>query len=150
MNMDKHETNDLIRRSIDAINNGDRLAFEGVFARECVVHDPSSPEDIRGIDGLQQFLDGYRAGFPDMHFELEGDVVVDGELCAHRWVCTGTHKAEFMGIAPTNQRITVRGMQIDQLRGGKVVETWQSWDTLGFLEQLGGVPALEQMHHAMH
>lgn len=147
--MNKIETKDLIRRSIDALNNGDIKALENVFAKDYVLRDPSRPEDVVGVTGLQQFLDNYRNAFPDMHFELEGDVVVDGELCAHRWVVNATHKATFQGIAPTNKRVTVRGMEIDRIRDGKVVETWQNWDTLGFLEQLGGVPALEQMH-AMH
>ena len=47
-----------------------------------------------------------------------------------------------MGIAPTNKRATVTGVDIDRYQGGKVVEAWASYDMLGLLQQLGVVPSL--------
>ncbi|MDH6289297.1 hypothetical protein ACNJ7E_33390 [Rhodococcus sp. NM-2] len=34
-----------------------------------------------------------------------------------------------------------RKNEIHRLADGKIAEAWQVWDTLGFLQQLGAVPA---------
>ena len=36
------------------------------------------------------------------------------------------------------------GMTIDRVVDGRIVETWNSWDTFGLLQQLGAIPALAQ------
>jgi hypothetical protein len=33
------------------------------------------------------------------------------------------------------------GIWIHRLGGGKIVESWNVWDTLGMLQQLGVIPA---------
>jgi len=35
-------------------------------------------------------------------------------------------------------------MTIDQIVGGKIVETWRLFDQLGMMQQLGVIPAPEQ------
>ena len=47
-----------------------------------------------------------------------------------------------MGIAPTGKETTVTGVTIDKIKDGKIVESWNNWDTLGLMQQLGVVPAL--------
>ena len=34
------------------------------------------------------------------------------------------------------------GITIDRIVGGRIVESWTNWDTLGLMQQLGVVPAL--------
>jgi predicted ester cyclase len=36
------------------------------------------------------------------------------------------------------------GTQTDYISGGKIVESWSNWDTLGMLRQIGAVPAPER------
>jgi hypothetical protein len=38
--------------------------------------------------------------------------------------------------------VTVTGITISRVLGGKVVEEWTNWDTLGMLQQLGAVPSM--------
>jgi predicted ester cyclase len=47
-----------------------------------------------------------------------------------------------MGIAPTGKHSTVTGITIDRYEGGKAVESWTNYDTLGMFQQLGVVPML--------
>jgi hypothetical protein len=54
----------------------------------------------------------------------------------------GTHQGEFRGIAPTGKRITVTGIGIFRFSDeGKVVESWDNFDQLGMMRQLGPSPA---------
>jgi predicted ester cyclase len=42
-----------------------------------------------------------------------------------------------MGISATGKRIQVRGIDIDRLEDGKIVEHWSEASMLGVAEQLG-------------
>jgi predicted ester cyclase len=74
-----------------------------------------------------------------VHFTID-DMVVEGDKAAMRYTMTGTHKGEFTGIPPTNRKLTMWGINIARIAGGKIVEAWERMDTLGFMQQLGVVP----------
>ena len=57
------------------------------------------------------------------------------------WTGTGTHQGDLLGMAPTQKPATVIGIWIHRLAGGTIVESWNVWDTLGMLQQLGVIPA---------
>jgi len=57
-----------------------------------------------------------------------------------RWSCRGTHKGDLGGIAPTGKQITISGVSIARVAGGKMAEGWINWDALGLMQQLGVVP----------
>ena len=46
-----------------------------------------------------------------------------------------------MGIPPTGKHVTITGIVISRFAGGKWVEDWSNWDTLGMMQQLGVVPS---------
>lgn len=79
------------------------------------------------------------APFADIHSTIE-DMVAEGDKVAVRWTYRGTHKGEFMGIAPTGKQVTMTGISIIRIVGGKIVEEWGEMDMLGMMQQLGAVP----------
>jgi len=76
--------------------------------------------------------------FPDWQAEID-DLVIDAATgkVAVRWTATGTHRAEFMGVAPTGKQITFCGIEIVRVEGGQIVARWGEWDGIALLEQLG-------------
>jgi predicted ester cyclase len=48
---------------------------------------------------------------------------------------------EFLGLPPTGKSYTIQGVDIHQLRDGRMAEHWDVVDMYGFLIQLGVVPA---------
>jgi predicted ester cyclase len=82
----------------------------------------------------------YLEAFPDTHFTVDAQLA-DGDYVITRWTATGTQEGELMGLAPSHKRVTVTGITIDRFEGGKVVESWSNWDTMGMMQQLGAVPA---------
>ena len=64
-----------------------------------------------------------------------------GDRVVVRWTGTGTHLGELNGVPATGNRIRVDGITIHRMSGRKIAETWEVWDTLGFLQQVGVVPA---------
>jgi steroid delta-isomerase-like uncharacterized protein len=76
------------------------------------------------------------AGFPDLRFVVE-EIISENEKIVAAWTFTGTHRGEFLGIAPTNKRVSVAGITIHQIASGKILDSHAAWDALGLLRQLG-------------
>ena len=74
--------------------------------------------------------------FPDIRM-AEADSIREGNWAAFRWLMSGTHKGEFLGVAPTGERIEAMGMDIVRVVEGKIVEHWGEFDVVGMLRQLG-------------
>ena len=90
-------------------------------------------------EGYKQFFAMARSAFPDFHSTLE-DMIAEGDKVVQRFTVRGTHKGEWMGIAPTGKQIEVGGIAIHRLADGKIVEDWASMDMLGMMQQLGVAP----------
>ncbi len=104
-----------------------------------VVYRAPGVGELRG-DSHRQMLISLFAGFPDAHWTVEDQIAEDDRVVT-RWSFLGTHQGEFAGIAATGRQVTITGVTIDRLVGGKIVEEWEEWDTLGVMRQLGVVPA---------
>ncbi len=86
-----------------------------------VVFHSGMGRDMRGLKDFKQSFSAHYDAFPDIHWTLD-DMVAEGDKVAVRWTFTGTHKVEFMGIPPTNKKVTFWAIEIDRFVGGKFVE----------------------------
>jgi steroid delta-isomerase-like uncharacterized protein len=129
----------VVRRFYEEMNNGrkNELAPE-LFTADHKFHDPQVPTSD-GPQGVADAVSVYQTGV-DGHWEIE-DIFSAGDRVAVRWTGSGTHVGEVNGIPPTGKSIRVDAVTIHRIDGGKIAETWEVWDTLGFLQQLGVVPA---------
>jgi len=117
-------------------------AIDELYAPDFVEHS-STGEETLGLKDYKQSISELYNAFPDIQFTFD-DVVVEGDKVAVRYTWTGTHKGELMGIPPTNRKVTVWGISIDRIAGGKFVEEWNRYNTLGLMRQLGAVPTSEK------
>ncbi|HEY1469197.1 MAG TPA: ester cyclase [Candidatus Acidoferrum sp.] len=76
------------------------------------------------------------AGFPDLRFVVE-EMVCENDRVVAVWTFSGTQRGEFLGIAPTNKKVSVPGITIHQIASGKILDSNAAWDSLGLLRQLG-------------
>jgi predicted ester cyclase len=90
---------------------------------------------------VQMMLSANFAAFPDMQATIE-DQIAEGDMVVTRWTARGTHQGELMGIPPSGIAVAVTAIVIDRIVGGKIAETWTSYDALGLLQQIGAVPAM--------
>ncbi len=68
-------------------------------------------------------------------------MIAEGDKVVVRGTWSGTHKGEFMGIAPTGKSVSFGVIDIVRIAGGKVVEHWGQMDNLRMMQQLGVIPA---------
>jgi steroid delta-isomerase-like uncharacterized protein len=129
----------VVRRFYEEMNNGrkNELAPE-LFTADHRFHDPQVPT-ADGPQGVADAVSVYQEGV-DGHWEI-ADIFSSGDRVAVRWIGSGTHVGEVNGIPATGRAIRVDALTIHRLEGEKIAETWEVWDTLGFLQQLGVVPA---------
>jgi steroid delta-isomerase-like uncharacterized protein len=73
-------------------------------------------------------------------FTLE-HLIAEGDKVAVLWTARGTQVGEFMGLPATGKSYTIQGIDIHQLRDGRMAEHWDVVDMYGFLIQLGALPA---------
>jgi len=131
---------EIIRRVVEGVWRDRNFAVvDELVAQDYVGHDPTQPEPIQGRDGFKQFVGMYQSAFDDATVTID-DQIAEGDQVVTRWTGRGTHTGEFMGIAPTAKEVTVSGMTISRLAGGKIAEEWELIDALGMLVQLGAVP----------
>jgi len=122
----------------EAFNKGKLQVIDELVAKSFVGHDPAVPEPIKGPEGLKAMVGGYRAAFPDLKITVM-DQIEEGPWVATRWRAAGRQDGELWGISPTGKRVTITGIAFERVEKGKLVETWDNWDALGLLRQLGVV-----------
>jgi steroid delta-isomerase-like uncharacterized protein len=131
---------EIVRRVVDGVwRDRDLAVIDQLIAEDYVGHDPTQPEPILGRAGFKQFVGVYQSAFEDATVTID-DQIAEGDQVVTRWTGRGTHTGELMGIAPTGKEVTVSGLTVSRLAGGKIVEEWELMDALGMLVQLGAVP----------
>jgi len=138
--MSEEKNKALVRRLIEAWNTRNWTVFDEVMAPNCIDH--------YALLGQKPGREGYREeqinvtnAFPDIQFTIK-DMIAEGDKVAVHLTFTGTHKREFIGIPPTNKRVTVPEVTIWRIANGKLVEEWGFSDRLGIVGQLGVVPPI--------
>lgn len=123
-------------------NQGREETIDELFAPDCVGHGLSeSDTDTHGPEGFKAFVRNMRGAMPDVHVVIN-DFVANGETAAAvRVTMTGTHAGPGLGVAPTGNAVSIGGLLLIHFRNGKIVEGWHGWDQLGFMRQIGALPA---------
>ena len=128
----------VVRRFYEEMNNDRKLELApDLFTADHKMHDPQVPADD-GPDGMAATVKVYQDGVQG-HWQIE-DIFSTDDKVVVRWTGSGTHVGEVNGIPPTGKSISVDAITIHRMAAGKIAETWEVWDTLGFLQQLGVVP----------
>lgn len=134
------ENERLYRRLIDEVWNQGRFdVIDELVADDCIYYDATTPEPLRGPEGMREFAETWTQ-------VLDGEVELEQVLTTNDWVVArftarGTHVGEAMGIEPTNEAVEVRGIEIVRFEGGQIVEGYQVFDALGFLQQIDALSA---------
>ena len=123
----------------DMLGSANWLLADNILAPTIVMHHPSSPQPVVGVENVVGFLGAFRAGFPDMTMKVEF-VFGDDEMTAVRWHMSGTHTATLFGIPASSKSVNVYGISLLRFSEGKVVEDWVSEDSLGLMQQIGVIP----------
>ncbi len=111
-----------LKAFLEAFNRHDLDAIMSFIADDCVFESPRGPDPwgrrYEGKEEVRQGLGARFTGLPDVHYG-EDRHMVHGDRGVSEWLLTGT--------TPQGQRVRVRGCDLFEFRGGKIVRKDSYW-----------------------
>ena len=132
------ENKAIMQQFIDGMNAQDASFVERFVAPNYVEHDPM-PDQAPGAQGLQDMMQMFYAGFPDMKGTVN-QIISEGDVVSVALTTTGTHNGDFMGIPATGKKISITEVHMVRIADGKMVEHWGLADGMTMMQQLGVMP----------
>jgi ketosteroid isomerase-like protein len=138
--MSADENKALFVRLQDELNRGNVDIVDELVDPNAVLISPHLPEPVRGRQAFKDAFGG--AGIEALALQYtQEQMIAEGDSVAARFSARGTHRGEFEGAPGTGKPVTMDVVAIYRVANGQIVEYRLFWDTLGFLQQVGAIPA---------
>ena len=112
---------DIVKHYYEVIVSKNLLDDLPLYISENCVMRVGENEYSIGAEGMRQHLVAVKKTYPDYKMKVIRQYV-DGDYVISEFVMRGTHKGDFLGIAPTNKVLEITGVDIDKVIDGKIVE----------------------------
>ena len=133
---------ELLERYVELYNAGDLDACLELYAEDAVqlMHDGL----FEGRSEIHERLARDLTAFPDARYTVVS-FFEDGDSFADEWTFTGTNTGPLRlpdgtQIPPTDRHVEIRGMELVQVRDGKIVVDNLYYDSMAVLAQFGLLP----------
>jgi predicted ester cyclase len=103
--------------------------------------DPAAAVEVTGFDdgtieAIREDVLRYRGAFTDVRTSILDLLGQDDQVVLH-WETTGRHVGPYGSVAATGRDITMTGVDIFRLAGGRIVACRSLWDGLSVYAQMG-------------
>ena len=147
--MSAEQNKAIVRRFIEELWNNRNLDLaDEIFAADCITHQLRSGAELvaapRSPEVIMKHVTEWLAGFSDLRFTIE-QMITEADQVVARMVMQGTHTGVWLGVAPTGKQVNIRMITIHRIANGKIAEDWVLVESLGFFQQLGLIPATQEI-----
>lgn len=108
--------------------------------KEFIAEDYTGIQGKKGVAVFEEPVVALTKAFPGIQWNIE-DMIAEGNKVVVRWKWQGTHTGQFAQYIATGKTITNDGMGVFELKNGKVISSQIITDRVGFLQQVGALPA---------
>jgi steroid delta-isomerase-like uncharacterized protein len=129
---------DVVTNYFKALGRRDVEAMAELWAPDGVDH-IASQVDAVGPSGVRAYFTELFAAFPDLALEVRS-MVAEGDKVAVHWTATGTMTGPMWGIEPTGARVRLEGLDLLEVRDGKIVRNDAVPDGVALARQVGLLP----------
>jgi steroid delta-isomerase-like uncharacterized protein len=130
----------IVRRLYEEVWNERKIeVLKELISPSHALHIPNASGSKVGPEAYKRNIQQFITAFPDLRFDVE-DTVSENDKVVTCWTFSGTHKGEYLGIPATGRKISVEGITIHHVAGGKIMDSFANFDALGLMQQLGVVP----------
>jgi steroid delta-isomerase-like uncharacterized protein len=134
----------IVQRLYEEVWNRRKLeVIKEIISPSHALQAPNMSGSSIGPEAYKRNVLAFLAGFPDLRWSIE-DTIAEKDKVVACWTISGTHKGDYVGIPATNKKVSVEGITIHNVAGGKIMDSYSNWDVLGMMQQLGVVPPLGQ------
>ena len=140
--MQKTHTNkeEQIKRAMDQlVGQGNLDVVEEIFSAGYTAH--AGDKDYNGHKFLKRFAKQLRLAIPDIQILKIEFLAQEDQTITWQRTLSGTHKANMMGIPPSEKKVKWSDMVVTRFEGGKITEEWVVSELAGQL--LLSLPAIE-------
>jgi steroid delta-isomerase-like uncharacterized protein len=140
----------LIREFYEEFYNRRNLrVIDDLFSEDYVHHLP----EVRGYAmDFQEFRKRqleFSMAFPDCKKDIEDQVAEENKVVT-RSIMRGTQSGDLPNIPATEKKVEVRSIVIYRIKDEKIVEGWESYDSLGMMQQLEVVSMMSTLSKSRH
>jgi len=133
---------ELLERYVERYNAGDLDAVMDLYAEDAVQLMPEGT--FEGRSAIRERLERDLVACPDIAWTVLS-FVEQGDAFADEWAFVATHTGPFQlpdgtELPATGRRVELRGMELVEVRSGKIVVDNLYYDNMAVLAQLGLVP----------
>lgn len=129
-----------VQRLFEAWNSRDYDSIKSSVADDCVLIDEGSGRTLRGPDGFTKLARSLFDAMPDGKFHLD-HLTSEGDRVVIEYTGSGTQTGDLVldvGTVPaTGREVKLHGVDIYEVKSGKVKEGRAYFDTGSIMSQLG-------------
>jgi predicted ester cyclase len=144
---DTENSRELVKRYIEEVLNKHNMKIVNIiFSENILIHPTAMPCEAKyfGIDSICEWLGSQRKSFPDLKI-IDYFIIAQNDIVAIHWRAQGTSKGNFLMLPPTGNEVEFTGNSMFRIEDGKIVEIWETRNTLGIMKQIN--PEIGGGHH---
>ena len=127
---------ELVYQWLDGWNRKDGVGLAALFADGATYEGPTARMAIHAYD-LPPVIEALAAQFSDFTFELSY-VTSNGERIVIEWIMRGTNDGSIKtGVAATGRQLHIAGIDVIEMRDGRIGAVRRTYDRRAMMEQLG-------------
>lgn len=122
MSLYSRDSRDVVIAFYDAFNRCDLAAFDEILAPDWI-NNPADPGRENRREGFKLGVKDFHDAFEDFHLKRDA-IVVQDNMVACRLTMQGRQVGQLGLWQPDGKLKTLFGLDMHQLRSGKIIETW--------------------------
>ncbi len=125
----------IVKKVFDGLNNKDGQIYEIFYSGDYEFYYPSCTSGPLTRENEWEMVEGHWHGAPDISWNIE-DIFAKDDLVVVRYLASGTHQNDWMGMNGTGKKFSVGGIIILELKDGKIIQAREEFDATGMMQQL--------------
>lgn len=126
---------EVVEQYVAIWNSNSIVELENVFTNQSQYWD--ALQEGPAIEILKNSIQTTHSAFPGISFEIIDIKDVRKESAYLEWRMQGSHQGEFLGVAPTWNKINIRGLDAINFSSNKISRIQSYFDSYVMLKQLG-------------
>jgi steroid delta-isomerase-like uncharacterized protein len=133
----------VVQRFYDEFAAGNMEVILEIHPEMLRMHYAGEAEDVP-TQILYEDMDAIKKANPDLHAEIHSMIARD-DIVITELTWTTTHTGDYFGIPATGKTSAHNGIVVRRFEDGKIVESWEIWDDLAFLQSIGYLPSWDEI-----